>query len=254
MSLTHRTMGEIVKQQFLFKLRSNAAVITALFVMQAVVWGLIIGEVPNSFPGFSMSTFELRWYSITNDKVVMASLLWSLVVGVLMTTPGQRNASFTYVSSPVTENLANFCFFGLAAIIAGVTTVLSGSVLKLVVFMKDGSSIIETGGLIAAPLDFFSRIVVMIIYTLLIMVVVYTCMLFVQMNRLMIVPIVLLVLLSTKSSVFDLLGFEGNIDTLFDFFYKESSFWLFLVKTGVVMAIVSILSFFPSSRIEVKQS
>ncbi len=253
MSLTHRTTGEVVKQQVVFKLRSNVTVFTVLFVIQAIVMGLMIDGL--SVPvGFSMSNIDFRWYTFTNDRIVIASVFWAPVVGLLMATPRQRNASFMYVSTPVTDNLANFCFFGIAAIIAGITTVLSGSVMKLVMFMKDGNSIIETPGLIAAPLDFFSRIAVMTLYFLLVMVVVYTCMLFVQMNYLMIIPFVLLVLFSTNSSVLEFLGIEGNITSIFDYFYRESSFGLFLVKTGAVMVIVSAFSFFPSARIEVKQS
>lgn len=247
MSLTHRTIGEVVKQQFLYKLKSNAGVFTVLFVLQIISMVLLNGAAMTS--GMESGSFELEWNTISTDGVLGLTFFWSIVFGFLMTTPGQRNAAYIYVATPITENLANFCLFGFASLIAGITTVLSGGFVKLLVQLQGVSLITETGGPFTEPYEFLTRFLTMVIYSFLIMMFIYTVFIIIQMNRLLILPFILLWLAVSQSTT-PSTWFEEMIN----FFYKEHSILLFLCKTGMMAVLLAALSLVVSKRIEVKSS
>ena len=247
MSLTHRTVTEIVKQQFWFKLRSNAAVFTVLIVLQVISMVLLNGASMTS--GIGNGAFELEWNSLSTDGVMGLTFFWAIVFGFLMTTPGQRNASYSFVASSLTENLANFCLFGFASLFAAMTTVLSGGFVKLLAQLQGINLIIETAGLFAAPYHFFTMMLTMTVYTFLIMMIVYTIFTFIQMNRLFLVPIVLIWFAFLQSTT------PSNIfSEVLNFYYLEHSILLFLLKTGVTATLLAALSVAISKRIEVKTS
>ncbi|REB06043.1 hypothetical protein DVB69_13995 [Sporosarcina sp. BI001-red] len=247
MSLTHRTAWEVVKQQFLYKLRSNAAVFTVLFVLQIISMVLMNGAAMTSEMG--TGSFELEWNSISTDGVMGLTFFWAMVFGFLMTTPGQRNAAYLYVATPLTENLANFCLFGFASLIAGITTVLSGGFVKLLAQLQDVQLITETAGLFSEPYQFFTRVLAMAVYTFLTMMIVYTIFIIIQRNRLLILPFILLWFAVSQSTT------PSNwLGDVIDFFYNEHSILLFLGKAGVTAVLMAALSLVISKRIEVKVS
>lgn len=247
MSLTHRTAGEVVKQQFLFKLRSNAAVFTVLFVLQIISMVLMNGAAMTS--GMGTGSFELEWNLISTDGVMGLTFFWAMVFGFLMTTQGQRNAAYLYVVTPRTENLANFCLFGFASLIAGITTVLSGGFVKLLAQLQGVQLITETAGLFAEPYQFFTRVLAMAVYTFLIMMLVYTIFIIFQMNRVLILPFILLWFAVSQSTTPS--NWFGDV---INFFYKEHSILLFLNKAGMTAVLLATLSLVISKRIEVKAS
>ncbi|MDW0108495.1 hypothetical protein [Sporosarcina aquimarina] len=250
MSLTHRKTSEVVRQQFWFKLKSNVAVFTVLFALQILLSVLMTG--PSSTSGMGSANLELNWSTYTNDGIITMTLFWSLAIGFLMTTSGQRNASYLYVASPGIENMANFLFFGAASVIAGVTAILSGSIMKVILLLtKKEQFVSDSANLLVSPVDFFTQLAAMISYSFLLMILVYTAMLFVQMNRLLILPIILLVYLNTRITSFEFFGATGNI---LSFFYGESSLWLFTIKVTAAVALLMVLSVIPSKRIEVRQA
>ncbi|MGE7546267.1 hypothetical protein [Sporosarcina newyorkensis] len=243
---TQWSVHELAKRQFLFKFNANGPIFTMLIVLQ------IISTVFLSGASTSTSSYEdgdtllsFNYANVSNDGQVGLTLFWAFIVGFLLTSAAQRNESFAFVTNRLTFQLANFYFFCMAALFGGVTTVLLGSVMKIVAIFND-NAIIETSGLFSAPLDFFSQIIAMTAYTLLLMLVGYTLGTFIQFSKLFIALFALIWIAFTQIS------FGSDSNGLLNFFYGETSILLFILKVLIAIALLFGVSFWVTNRLEVR--
>ena len=187
----------------------------------------------------------LPWILLGAGLGVFAILL---IVGFLLTSAAQRNESFSFVTNRLTFQLANFYFFCAGALLAGVTTVLLGSVMKIIA-LQSTNSIIETTGLLTSPLDFLSRIFAMTAYTLLLMLLGYTLGTLVQWSKLFI-ALFGVIWYAFSQNVFGVADNETN--GLLYFYHGETSILLFALKMAGTIAVLFAISFFVTNRLEVR--
>ncbi|ARK24802.1 hypothetical protein SporoP37_09080 [Sporosarcina sp. P37] len=244
---TQWSVNELAKRQYVFKLSANGAVFTTLIVLQIIGTVFISGASSTSMSDWG-EPISFNFTSISNDGQVGLTLFWALIVGFLLTSAAQRNESFSFVTNRLTFQLANFYFICTAALFGGVTTVLLGSVMKIVALFGD-NVIIETAGLLSSPLDYFSRILVMTAYTLLLLMTGYLLGTLIQFSKLFIA------LFGLVWFVYITFGFRvsvGEGDSLLYFYYGETSILLFILKVAVSVAVLFGISFFVTNRLEVR--
>ncbi|MDV6379159.1 hypothetical protein ORD22_13135 [Sporosarcina sp. GW1-11] len=248
---TQWSVNELAKRQFLFKLNGNGSIFSVLIVLQIIGTVLMGGSATST----STSTYteetnilSFNFSAISNDGQVGLTLFWAFIIGFVLTSPAQRNESFTFVTNRLTFQLANFYFFCTAALFGGVTTVLLGSVMKIFA-MFNVNTVMQTNGLLSSPLDFFSQIFVMTAYTLLLMLVGYTLGSFIQFSKLFIMLFALVYIVFTQTTFFTIGG--KNIDLL-HFFYGETSILLFTLKILLAVAVLFGASFWVTNRLEVR--
>lgn len=245
---TQWSVNELAKRQFLFKLNANGTIFTMLIILQIIATIFISG----AFTSTSMSDWgepiSFNFTSISNDAQVGLTLFWAFIVGFLLTSAAQRNESFSFVTNRLTFQLANFYFFCTAALLGGMTTVLLGSVMKIVAMFQD-NMIIETTGLLSSPVDFISRIFVMTAYTLLLMLIGYTLGSLIQLSKLFIALFGVIWYAFTRSTF----AVSDNQDSgLLYFFYGETSILLFTLKVVGTIVVLFAISFFVTNRLEVR--
>lgn len=245
---TQWSVNELAKRQFFLKLNANGAIFTMLIVLQIIATVFISGAVTTTSMNDWGEPISFNFTSISNDAQLGLTLFWAFIVGFLLTSAAQRNESFSFVTNRLTFQLANFYFFCTAALLGGVTTVLLGSVMKIVAMFRD-NMIIETSGLLSSPLDFFSRIFVMTAYTLLLMLVGYTLGSLIQWSKLFIALFGVLWYAFTQST-FAVADNENS--GLLYFFYGETSILLFTLKIVGTIAVLFAISFFATNRLEVR--
>lgn len=245
---TQWSVNELAKRQFLFKLNANGAIFMLLIVLQIIATVFISGAFTSTSMNDWGESISFNFTSISNDGQVGLTLFWAFIVGFLLTSSAQRNESFSFVTNRLTFQLANFYFFCTAALLGGVTTVLLGSVMKIIALLSD-NIIIETTGLLTSPLDFFSRIFVMTAYTLLLMLVGYTLGSLIQWSKLFIALFGVIWYAFTQN----MFGISGDENSgLLYFFHGETSILLFTLKIVVSIAILFAISFFVTNRLEVR--
>ncbi|PIC77307.1 hypothetical protein CSV74_06585 [Sporosarcina sp. P19] len=247
MFTTQWSVNELAKRQYLFKLSTNGAVFTTLIVLQ-IIGTIFISGAGSTFMNDWGEGITFNFTSISNDAQVGLTLFWALIVGFLLTSAAQRNESFSFVTNRLTFQLANFYFICTAALLGGVTTVLLGSVMKIVALFGD-NIIIETTGLLTSPLDFFSRILVMTAYTLLLMMIGYLLGTLIQFSKLF---IVLFGLIWFMYFTFGINLSVGEGESLLYFYYGETSILLFILKVVVSVSVLFGISFFVTNRLEVR--
>lgn len=117
--------------------------------------------------------------------------------------------------------------------------------MKIVAIFND-NAIIETSGLFSTPLNFFSQIIAMTAYTLLLMLVGYTLGTFIQFSKLFIALFAMIWIAFTQVS------FGSDSNGLLNFFYGETSILLFILKVLIAIALLFGVSFWVTNRLEVR--
>jgi hypothetical protein len=123
MSLNKVTLGEVVKKQYLYKLKAYSGVYTSLMVIQAIAI-LFAFSAMNSF-GTSSEAFSLdiKYYSV--DVVVGLTMLWAFISSITITMKAYRNCDFNLVTNRLSSDLSNFTFMGTIGLLGAITSLLS---------------------------------------------------------------------------------------------------------------------------------
>jgi len=249
MYLTEPRFVDIVKKQMLYKFNGYTGVFTSLLVMQLLGIFTSFGN-GGHFSSYG-ETLEIAQMQLTNDTLVIFTLVWALSIGVLLTTTAYRNDAFTFVSNRFTHHLSSYLFLMIAAIIGGITAALAGSAIKLFALMNYDSVAIETAGLFSSPYDFALRIIASILYTLLFAGIGYAIGSLIQRSKL-VIPIILI---AVFIGPWFLLGvnLSPNPNQIVSFYGNETSIVLFILKVLVTVVLLFILSVVITNKMEVRK-
>jgi hypothetical protein len=149
----------------------------------------------------------------------------------------------------LSSNLSNGAFLVTAALIGGVTAMLSGYLLRIIVYFRSSHYLLSQN-FIVAPEVVFTGIAVTILYLLLFGSLGYFCGVLMQLSK---VFIVILPGLYFGAIILARRGDQMQvIDKLIDFFRVESSLTLFALKVIITAVLIYACSFVLSNRLEVR--
>ena len=248
MYLSEPKFFDIVTRQFRFKMNANAAAFTTLILLQ--VFSLFTSLNSNSTFGYE-DTLRISLYQLSNNSIVGVTWLWAIILGFLLTSAAQRNESFSFVSNRLSYHSANLLFMLTASIIAGITSVLAGSAVKLFAHIRFGEVFLDSQGLIAAPSDFLIQLATAIAYTLLFFMISYAVGMLIQLNKVFILLfigawIVSPIIASTKGNL-------PIIQPIFEFFAFEQFILFFLIKVSVAVLGLLVFSVAITNHLEVRK-
>ena len=247
MSLTEASLFETVKNQYLYKLKSRLGLFLAMVGVQVMALLFSLGGVMNYGMGSQYVNLSVRLFS--SEMVIAFTFLWIFVVAVLITTKDYQNIDFTFVANRLSSNLSNAAFLVTAALIGGITAMLSGFLLRIIVYFK-GSIYLLSQNFIAAPEVIFAGMAVTILYLLLFGSLGYFCGALVQLSKVFIV-----LMAGTYFGLIILAGRGHHLPELlkvFDFFRGESSLALLAVKVIIAAGLLYACSIMLSNRLEVR--
>lgn len=246
MSLSKVSLGDIVKKQYLYKLKANVWVFNSLILLQllAILFSLggIAGSSGSGGDGFYL---QVQYYSA--DMAIVFTMLWAFIISIQIIS--NKESEFMFIMNKASNHLSDALFLLTTSIIGGITATLSGFLLKVIRYIFLESSEIVTD-LVSSPKNFMIGILATILFICLFSALGYIVGALVQLNKIFIflVPILFIGLLFIANKY----G-EGNfMFSLFDFYFKESGFIIFMVKTIVTSALLFFGAFMISNRSEVK--
>ncbi|MHA6258892.1 hypothetical protein ACXYMX_03145 [Sporosarcina sp. CAU 1771] len=244
MYLTEPRLFDVVKKQLHYKFNGYTGVFTSLLIVQVIAILLGIGTMGNH-SSFGESVTVIGMTS-TNDNVVLFTLIWAFITGILVTTTAYRNDAFTLVSNRLSHHLSSSLFLLIVATLAGITAALSGSLLKFIVFFQGAAIYIETPGLLNSPTDFLYRIGTAILYVLLFISLGYLVGSFVQKSKI-IIPLLLLGLftvpfLGLQAQSNHSTDSSGLFENLIFFYGAESNFLVLGLKVVCTVALFFTIS------------
>lgn len=246
MSLSTVKLNEIVRKQYLFKLRAYIDTLSSLMGIQVIAMLFSFGGNFSTSSFSSALQIELRYLS--SDLVIIFTMIWAFTTAITITTKPYRNQDFTYITNRLSSSLSNILFLMTASFAGAFTAILSRFFIMIVAyFVEDGELYIVSQHIG----DFFLGITSSFLYIFLITALGYFIGTLVQMNKLftIIIPVVFIGILFVDASYQS----EPVIGKIFKFYVFESSLFLFSLKVIVTAIGLFALSISILNRMEVRK-
>ncbi|GHH99606.1 hypothetical protein AM1BK_31490 [Neobacillus kokaensis] len=248
MSLTKVSLSEIVRQQYVYKLKAFIQVFMSLVFVQIIAILFSQGGSGMMGSGGGLIDLEVHYYSA--DVVVAFTMLWGFITAILITTKAYRNDDFIFVTNRISSNLSNMLFLLTASVIGGITSMMSTYLVKIIIALFKGDHFINSSAASAPSVGLFFGICATILYIFLFCSLGYLVGTVVQLSRVFAfaLPVVFV-----GGLFFDgMRGQAGIIESLFTFFFMENSFVLFIFKILFTVCLSFSAAFILSNRMEVK--
>jgi hypothetical protein len=248
MYLTEVKLFDIVKNQFLYKLKAYLSVFSSLLIIQAV--GMLLSLNGSGSMGTSSDGYSLNISYYTGDIIIIFTMLWSFISAIIITTKAYRNDDFVFVANRFSSNLSNVCFLVFASIVGGVTAMLSGILLKVVMYF-----ILDDGNVMGTIISFQELLLGMIVstfYVLLVASLGYLIGMLVQISKWfsVLLPAVFFGYVFVSINKNDEAPIISEVVT---FFAQETSLLFFLLKVIVTASILFFCAIILGNKMEVRQ-
>jgi hypothetical protein len=248
MFLTEVKLVDIVKKQFMYKLKAYLSVFSSLLTIQII--GILLSTTGSRSMGTSSNGFSLNFSYYTGDIIIIFTMIWALISAIIITTKAYRNDDFVFVSNRLSSNLSNIVFLLFASIVGGITAILSGILFKVIMYF-----ILDDGNVTATFIsiqELIVGIIASIFYVVLLASLGYFVGMLVQLSKwfTMILPAVFIGYL--------FLGVNMNGEPTFileigKFFIEESSLLVFFLKVILSASLLFSVSIILSNKMEVRQ-
>lgn len=246
MYLINASIGAIVKRQYLFKMRAFIGAFLSLMLAQWAALGLSIIS-GSGMMGTSTGSLSINVTYYNANLLITFTLLWAFTTGITLTTKQTRYGDFAFVTNRLTGHLSSIAFLLTASFVAGVTTMLAGNLLRVVIaFFGVGNSLMK-GSISISFLELIIGIFATTFYTILIAAIGYVIGMLVQLSKLFIVVIPGVFIALTMG------GANAFIEDIIEFFIHETSLFLLIIKVFVTIAILFTTAILLSNRLEVRK-
>lgn len=247
MSLIENSIHEAAGKQYLYKLKTRTGMFLAMAAVQ--VLGLLFSLQGVGSMGMGSQNLSLMVRYFSSEIIIWFTFFWIVVTAILITTREYRDFDFTFVSNRLSGNLSNIGFLVTAAVAGGITAVLGGVLLRVVVYFTHDSASLLSRDFYIPPGVLLIGIAVTVLYLLLLGAIGYFCGVLVQLNKafVVILPGAFLGLLISGAR-----GGQPLLHDAMDFFGTESSLALLAVKVILTVALLYAGSLLLSERLEVR--
>ncbi|PYZ98954.1 hypothetical protein CR205_10400 [Alteribacter lacisalsi] len=242
MSLTEISTGNVIKKQVRYKLRAYSGAFTTLMFIQFLGILFSLGGTGSYYIG-GIYNVEGTHYSSISTIVLVG--IWAFITAILLTTKADRGNDFAFVTNRFTSSMSNGCFLGIMSIVGGVTSILSGFLLALIIYFTNDMLIINlTGGLYGVS-QMAAGVLSTILYILLASALGYLAGSLVQLHPVMKITLPVIFFGLLFSGAFIDLGWVGEM------YFLENSITLFTVKALLTAGIFLGASAWMTNRQEV---
>ncbi|WLR43070.1 hypothetical protein LC087_02315 [Bacillus carboniphilus] len=245
MSFQIISLLETIKKQFLFKLKANIDAFSSLILVQLVGILFSLNGVASSGSGGAYYNLYVSYY--TADMVIIFTFIWAFIIALTVTTRPYRAQDFVFITNRFTSNLSNLLFILICCLIGSITSILSGNLLKLIVYFFINDQFVNVH---ATFLEGLVTVIVLFFYCGLISSIGYLVGSIVQLHKMFafMIPIVFF------GTLFLSANDENSImANTFTFFMKETNSGLLIFKIVIVASVLFSVSFTIINRLEVRR-
>jgi hypothetical protein len=245
MSLLRISMQDVVKKQYAYKLRAYIQVFMSLVFIQ--VLGILFSFNGVGMMGTSSNTFDISVHFYSADIVVVFTMLWAFISAILITTQAYRNDDFAFITNRVSSNLSNMLFLLTISLVGGLTALLSSHVIRILMYVLGQSEYLYTP---TAVSEWIIGFIATVLYVLLFAAIGYFFGTLVQLHKIfaVLLPVLFIGILILGAGTMN----EAIFRNVFEFIFEESSLALFIIKIGVLAALLFSGSALLSNRMEVR--
>lgn len=251
MFLVKSSLSDVVKHQYQFKLKAYIDLFNSLIVMQLIAIVFSLSGIGQGSRGSFDIDLNINYY--TADYVVVFTIIWAFTIAIQITSKDYREQVFPFVTNNLAQHLSNILFLLTASAIGSILAILSRYFFQVIIrFIANYDQIFVTGLTITFT-ELLMGIIATILYVFLFSALGYFIGMLVQLNKIFIaiIPASFIGILFYFSKVG---GFSGDnfIYRLLIFYFQEKVFFLFLLKMILTSALLYGISYFISSRLEVR--
>ncbi|MBD8068604.1 hypothetical protein [Bacillus sp. PS06] len=245
MYLTEPSISNIVKQQYLFKLKSYLGFYFGLIVVQTLA---ILSSLNGTNGMYSSSNdFDVEMNGYSNMSIIAFTIIWGFIISIMITTKYSRRQDVSFISNHLTTNLANAAFILTMSIVSSLTAILSGNLSRVILYFSNKDSIFLGEHFHSSPTELLLSFYVTILYVLLVSIIGYLFGMLVQLFKplVVIIPAAIIAVASIEQT-------DVTNLSMIQFFVQESSLLFFSLKVLITVCLImgSIILF--SSRLEVR--
>lgn len=241
---------ELVKRQYLYKLKANVNLFYTVIFLQIIALALSISGTGGS--SFNGSALDLNTRSYSANIIIVFTYICSIAAGTKLAAKEVRNLDFTFISNRLSSNLSSLGVLITFNIIAGISASLGGILLRVLSYYLNLHQAI-IGPSFTLPISIFvTGTIAGIFYTMLFSSIAYLIGNLFEYNKLLLllIPALLIILF---------ISVRSNADTrsiflaVLEFFFYETSLVLFVIKATAISAILFAAGSLLTSRIEVRK-
>ncbi len=248
MFLTEVKLWDIVKKQTQYKLNAYLSVFSSLLFIQVVGILFSTNGSGNTSMGFNGGSINISF--LTGDLIIIFTIIWALISAIIITTKASRNDDFIFISNRLSSNLSNILFLIIASIVGGVTSILSGILLKVILLFVLHDD--YTLGTLISFQELLLGMFVSFLYITLFAAIGYFVGMVTQISKWF--GVLIPALLIGNSIVSANQGKdEFLVSEVVKFFAQESSLLLFLTKVSFTSSILFFFSVILSNKMEVRK-
>lgn len=165
MSLKEVSLQSITFKQYIYKLKGYSNLFYGLLIAQILGLFFSMQGMRNS----SMWTDDLivMVKGYTAEAVIVFSLFWIMITGTTIVNKSYRNTELSIVANRLSSNLSNIGFLLTCSLFAGITSSLSGVLLRIIGYFWFERAQIPLEGFLIVPTDLLLGIFVAILYMVL---------------------------------------------------------------------------------------
>jgi len=249
MSLLTVNTAEIVKKQFLFKLKANIDAFSSLVWIQLLAILFSLGGVASQGSHSDGLSISIKYFS--SDVVIAFTMIWGLVTAITITTRPYRYFDFSFVTNRITSSLSNIIYLFTASVLGGVTAMLAKGLLIIIGYLFLDFQLLDFYSQSFHVRDFMIGTIAAVLYIFFISSIGYFIGTLVQVSRLFIVGIPVLFI----GSMFldGMMQREPMAMKTLQFYFMETSLFIFIVKVFISTALFFAASISMLNRMEVRK-
>ncbi len=250
MSFVNMSFGEVVKKQYIYKIKANKGFISSLIFTQVIAILFSINGVGSS--GFGMDNLSVDVSYFSADMVIVFTLIWAFITGISITTKENRYAEYTFLANRLSSSLSNMLFLVSISVFAGITALLTSYLLADLIFLWKGAvSDAVMNSMFGTPLEYVMGTIATVLYVTMFSASGYIVGILSQVHKAFVIGIPIfiigvIVIAANQAQVYLLVE-------MYDFYAGEASFLLFLLKTLFTVVVFFCSATLIGNRLEVRK-
>lgn len=250
MSLTKPSLIDVVKKQYLYKLNMHRSVFLSMVVLQLL--GLLFSFNGTGLMSTGTDEITLSIHYYTADIVIVLTMLWGMSTAALLTTRAYRYDDFSFITNRLSSHLSNMCFLTTISVVGGITSMLSGYLLKIIKYYSLDEIYVGGSHLSGAPMisEFMMGTSAAVFYIILLSALGYFLGMLFQFSKALTTGLAIVIIAVYITSINN--GDAGLIGEIFSSYFEEPSFFFFFIKIFVTAAILFAGAAAVSNRMEVR--
>ncbi|QBP39739.1 hypothetical protein [Paenisporosarcina antarctica] len=245
MSLQEVSLFEVVRKQFVYKVKSYTGILQKLMILQTI--GILLAASGSTgMMGGSSGTLHYTITFFSGTAIMVMTIMWIITNGFLISTTAYKNDDFTFVSTRWSRHLANGVYIGFLAILGTLTSYMGISVIKVV---YQALRIEVMYDMNYTYMEHFASLATIFGYILLSGILAYFIGSVLQFNK--VFTVIGMIVIVALIAVFNSYSQVNLYYSIGKFILAEESIPIFMIKIGSICILTFIASWFLNKNQEV---